>query len=60
MKSEVEVDKTTIDYQVGYANGYAKGYEDGHSEGYSKAQKRKNKIKIENRKRFENEYAHHL
>ena len=60
MKSETEVDKTTIDYQVGYANGYAKGYEDGHSDGYKEAQKRKNKIRIENRKRFNNGNEHHL
>ena len=46
------VNKDTIDYQIGYIDGYNKGYEEGHCEGYSKAQRHKDKIRIENIRRF--------
>ena len=49
------VNKDSTDYQIGYLNGYARGYEEGHAKGYSKAQEHKDKIQIENRKRWKNE-----
>lgn len=49
------VNKDSADYQIGYLNGYARGYEEGHAKGYSKAQERKDKIQIENRKRWKND-----
>lgn len=49
------VNKDSTDYQIGYLNGYARGYEEGHAKGYSKAQERKDKIQIENRKRWKND-----